>query len=240
LDAVHAGIPADHGMVVFSALAVVAQDAETLGEIRVAGDHRTGLTEGAEVFAGVKAKAGGMAEGSDALALVFGAMGLTGILDDGELVIPGETQDGIHIGGLAEEVDRDNGFGAGSEGGGEEGGIEIAGRFIDIDEGGGGTGEGDGFGGGHEGGGSGDDLISGSDAEGQEGEPEGIGSIADGDGMGGLAEGGEGFLEAGDERAAGEGAGIQDLGHGGIEFGAQGYMLCLQIEEGDIHQGKSG
>lgn len=100
LEAVHTAVPAYQFMVVFFALAVIAEDADAIGEGGVGGHDGTGFTEGAEVFTGIKTEAASVAEGADTTTFVFGSMGLAGILNDREMVLAGKIQDGIHVGRL--------------------------------------------------------------------------------------------------------------------------------------------
>ena len=60
-----------------------------------------------------------------------------------------------------------------------------------IHEDGGGAGDPDGFGRGKEGVRVGDDFVAGADAQGHEGQPDGVGAVADADGVLGAVIGGE-------------------------------------------------
>ena len=62
--------------------AVVAQGADLLGQGGVVGGHTASVAQGAQVFAGVKAEPGGIAQAARAAALVGSAVGLRSILDD--------------------------------------------------------------------------------------------------------------------------------------------------------------
>jgi hypothetical protein len=71
--------------------------------------------------------------------------------------------DGVHLGGLAVEVDGDQGLGFGGDRGFDFGGVEVVRVRLDIDEDRLRPGAPDGPGGGEEGVRGGDDLITGAD-----------------------------------------------------------------------------
>ena len=70
-------------------------------------------------------------------------------------------------------------------------GADAFGVGAAIHEDGGGAGDPDRFGGGEEGVGVGDDLVSGADAEGHQGQPDGVGAVAHADGELGAVVSGE-------------------------------------------------
>ena len=111
LDAIHAAVPADHGVVIFFDLAVIAEDADFFVEIGVIGEDRSRLAKGAEIFAWVEAEATGIGEEAGFFSVVFGAVSLAGVFDDEDPVLAGDLEDGLEIGGVSEEVDGDDGFG---------------------------------------------------------------------------------------------------------------------------------
>jgi len=111
LDAIHAAVPADHGVVIFFDLAVIAEDADFFVEVGVIGEDCPGFAKGAEVFAWVEAEAAGIGEEAGFFSVVFGAVGLAGVFDDEDPVLAGDVEDGLEIGGVTEEVDGDDGFG---------------------------------------------------------------------------------------------------------------------------------
>ena len=86
LDSIHATIPADHGVMIFADLSVVAQDADRFVEGGVVGDDSAGFPESAEIFPGIKAEAPCVAYRSRLAAFVFCSMRLAGIFDDKEPV----------------------------------------------------------------------------------------------------------------------------------------------------------
>ena len=111
LDAIHAAVPADHGVVVFFDLAVIAEDAHFFVEVGVIGEDRPGLAKGPEIFAWVEAEATGIGEEAGFCSVVLGAVGLAGVFDDEDAVLAGDLENGLEIGGVSEEVDGDDGFG---------------------------------------------------------------------------------------------------------------------------------
>ena len=75
-------VAALHVVVVLHALAVVAEQLDALGQIRAVRRDRAAVAISAEVLAGIEAERADVADAADALALVFGAVGLTRIFDD--------------------------------------------------------------------------------------------------------------------------------------------------------------
>ena len=59
---------------------------------------------------GQKGEHGAVAQGAGGPAAIVGAQGLAGVLDDGEAVLAGGGQDGIHVGGLAKGMDGEEGL----------------------------------------------------------------------------------------------------------------------------------
>ena len=74
--------------------------------------EEAGVAESGEVFCGVEAEGGGVAEGAGGHGVPGGAEGLGGVFDEQEagvgLLDAGE---GVEVGTLAEEVDGEDGFG---------------------------------------------------------------------------------------------------------------------------------
>src|SRR5438105_12604295 len=177
-------------MVIFFGLPVVAEDLNFFFKFTAVGHDRAGFAESAEVFSRVETEATGEADGARFFGFVLRAMGLTGILNYGEAVFLRYIQNWIHISGLAIEMDGDNGAGAGRDGPLQEVRVHGAGLVLNINKHGGGPAKANRFGGGDEGIGDGDDFVSRPNAEGEQGEPQGIAAVADADGIGGLAESG--------------------------------------------------
>src|ERR1019366_3829068 len=158
---------------------------------------------------------------------ILRAVGLAGVFDYYQVVAFREFEDGVHVRGLAVEVNGHYGphrqtelavhqcagslidLAFGFEVLGQLARIHVVGPLIDIDEIGPGAGLGDGFRGGDEGVRDGQDDGAGSDARGDQGEAEGVRAAADADAMLGGAVGGEVTLKLFDHGAADEGRGFQ-------------------------------
>src|SRR5690606_15724683 len=124
----------------------------------IAGDDNAAFAIGAEVFAGIEAEAAGDANAAGALSIIFGAMGLAGILDDGEPVASGDDQDVVHRGHLPVKVNRQDGLGARGDGTLDLVGVDVESFGVDVDEDRAGADIANGGGRGDEGEGGGDDL----------------------------------------------------------------------------------
>ena len=92
------------------ARSMVARSASDGG---VGGDEAC-VAEGGEVFGGVEAEGGGVAERAYGAIVPRGAEGLGGVFDELEIVGFGEGGEGVHVRALAVEMDRhDGGCGVG-------------------------------------------------------------------------------------------------------------------------------
>ena len=80
LNAVHAAVPADNGVVILATLAVVDEHPNFLSEFRVVGCNSPRLTEGSEILAWVKTKTSRIAETSRTVALIKSTVCLRSVL----------------------------------------------------------------------------------------------------------------------------------------------------------------
>ena len=143
-----------------------AQAGHARRPFRVAGHDHAGVAIGAQVLGRIEAEAADAAQAAGALALVFRADRLGGVLDDRQIVPFGDAPDRLHVGALAEQVDRQDGSGARRDLVLDLERIDVEGRRIDIDEDGPGAGAANGAGGGEESEGGQDDLVAGADLQG--------------------------------------------------------------------------
>ncbi len=245
LEGVESGVPADFVVEVAARHAVGAEGAGAGVEGGGAGGDEAGVAEGGEVFSGVEAEGGGVAEGACGDGVPGGAEGLGGVLDEQEAgMLELEGDEGVEVGALTVEVNGEDGLdvGAAGEDLGGGGGGEVEGEGVDVGEEGNGAGTEDGGGGGEEAEGGGDDELGFggcvgeavvADAGGRECEPEGVGAAGAADGVGGGAgEGGGGFeggdLGAEDELLRSEG-GLEGL----HDFVADEGELAREVKHGD-------
>lgn len=98
------------------------------------------------------------------------------VFDDDEIVRAGDGEDGIHVGGQAEEVDGHDGARPGRDGGFEQRGIDVVGDRVDVHKNGLGADVSDRASSRDETEGRGDDFISLADTGAQEGEDRGVGA----------------------------------------------------------------
>jgi hypothetical protein len=188
LGAEHSGLQVVQAAVVAHAVAgsligpVVAQLADFAVHILVVGNHRAAIAKTAEVLLGDEAGADGVAQFADSEAVSASADPLRIVFHDQQIVAVGDLAEGLHVGGLAIEMNRDQGLGAGRDGGFHLRRIEAIGARVGVDKYSGCAGDPDGLGGGEEGVGGGDALIAGANPEGQERKPERVGSVGDADG----------------------------------------------------------
>ena len=107
--------------------------------------------------------------------------------------------------------------------------------LVDVHEDGPGAGLADRFRGGDEAVGDGDDLVPGADAQGLEGDVDGVGSVGAADAVLDAELLGIGLLEALDVLAADEGGLVDDGLDGGVDLGLDGLVLGLEVDEGNVH-----
>ena len=238
LDGVQTAVIAFHFVMVFLALAVIAQHADMSGDVFGVRDHGAGFPAGAQVFSRIEAECRGNAHGAgffpavQFLGKVFRAMGLAGVFDDVQPILGGNLQDGIHVRHLAVKMHRHDGRddapAAAVDGPAgliipdtfgfqimaELLGIHVVGLRIHVHKGGNGAALGNGFGGGDKGVGYRDHHLIGLDPGSHQGKAQGVRAAADADAVSGIAESGEivfEFLHHGpaDEAARADG-GLKD------------------------------
>lgn len=147
----------------------------------------------------------------------------------------GDRVDGVDIGELPKEVDGEDRFSFGGDGGFDFGGIDAHRFGVDIDENGSGTELGDDFGGGDEGEGARDDFISGADIGGLHHDAEGIGSAVDADGVFDAMASFDDLFEILVVFAKDVGSGRENLGDGRIEGAPYFFVLGFEVNERHVH-----
>ncbi len=167
-------------------------------EFRVAGGHHAALAARAEVLARIEAEAAEVAEAAAAAALVLGAVGLRGVLDDDQAALPRDGEDRVHVGRLAVEVHRDDRLRARRDGGLELRRVHRVGARVNVHQPRARARVADGRDGGDERERHGDDLVARPDAGGEQRQVQRAGAGVDGDAVAGGAVGGELLLERGD------------------------------------------
>ena len=220
--AVHAGA---EDLVAGFAFAVGAEAAKEVGAVGVVGEERAAVAVCAEGLAGEEAGGGGHGLGTELLAVEGCAEALGEVVDGEQAVLGGDGVEGGPVGGLAEEIDADEGSGleaAGGLGFGDAGfevvGVDLEGSGIDVDEDGGCAEDKGDFGGGGVGECREEDGVAGADAFGHHGDLQGVGAGADADAVFCAAVVGEAGFELGDFGAHDELA----VGEDGVDAGFQG------------------
>ena len=153
---------------------VVAKHLHLGSDLPVLGDHHTAFAVGAQVLRIVEAKGCRVAEGAGPGALVLGAMGLAGVLDDREPVSTADGDHGVHIGGLAVEVDGHDGLRPRRDGSLDPRGVDGVANRVDVHEHRPGPTESDGLHRSEERVGNGDHLVAGANAHGPKRQVQGI------------------------------------------------------------------
>jgi hypothetical protein len=209
---------------------VNSQNSGALGEGIVVGGEEAGIAEGAEVLGGEKTEGAAEAEGADRATGVAGTEGLGGVFDDGEFVRSGQGEDGVHVGGLAEKMNGDEGLRAGGDFPSGVGGIEVEASGTNVHKDRGSTGAGDATGRREESEGWDENFVTRADLEGHEGEKEGVGAGGNAEGVFDAEKLGEVLFEGGKFRPEDVVAGAQNALEGGDELGFEGEILTLEVK----------
>ena len=178
LQFVQTGVLALVNVVVFPVAAIVAQRPDAGGQIAVIGGDGPRVPQRAQIFAGVKAEPGGIAKAPRALAVIRGPVGLRRVLDEFEAVGVRDGAQRVHVGGLAVEMHRHDGFGAGGDGGLHKGGVDVVGGDVRLHQHRGRAAVAHRQHGGDEGVGGHDDLVPRTDAVGFENQHQRVQPVA--------------------------------------------------------------
>ena len=223
-------------MPVAVALAAVAQPAQRGRRRHVVHEQGAPVPQGPEVLRGIEresAQALLPAQRPHRPALVERADGLTGVLEDEEPPRARDLQEGIHVRGVAVEVDGKDDLRARGDGRFDRRGMDVQGARVEVGEDGPRSDRDDGQGG--EGGGKrrGHDLVARPHPEGLEAELQGLGAVGHRD----RVPGGERLRELTFEGLAfgpeDEPAGVEHAGDGRVDLPPVGKDVGAEVHEGD-------
>lgn len=235
LNAIHAAVPADYRVMIFPSLPMIPKHTDLGLQLVVVSHDRASLAESSQVFARVEAKTTCVPEGSCPSALVFGAVGLSRVLNHEKFMEARKLEDWIHVCHLAEQVHWNDGFGPRCENGRQMRWVHRVGAFFHINENGCSAAIGNSLRRGHERTWDGDDFVSGTNTAGEENQPKRLSPAAEADGISAVAVGSEVDLEQVDEGASRKSAGLDHLPDSGFEFSAVGSVVRFEIEEWYFH-----
>lgn len=236
LDFGHPAGVADFVVVV--AFAAHTVDAEAEGatfDLVVVGENHSAIAGGAEVFGDIEAKAGGESEVAGVDPVLVGIDDLGGVLEHQKVVLLRDFVECLHVGELAEEVDRHDGSGPRRDGGSDFFGVEVIGDRVDVRKDGDGSKLGHDFGSRDKGKGGDDDFVARLDAAGLEHDAEGVGSGIDGDGVLDTVAAGDALFEFGVVFAEDVGAGFEDFHAPRSNIGLDFVVLGLEVDKVDSH-----
>ena len=120
-------------VLVLLTLSEIAPQPQFVGKRRIVADDGAGVAVGAEILSWIETKAAGVAEASNTPSVVTRAVCLSGILDNAQTVTLRKRQYRLHRNGLAVQVHRHDGLGAGGYGCFEPFRIEEV-RVVRLDE----------------------------------------------------------------------------------------------------------
>ena len=227
-------------MVVFLALAPVAEHAQPRGQVVAVGDDGAALAAGAEVLARVEAEATDIAEAAGAAALVLCTMRLGRVLDHDEAIGIGEREQGRHVGHAAMQMHRQDRPGSTGQHLGNGRRIERSRARLDIGQHRPGTCELDRRHGRDERHRCGHHLVARADAGGEQRHVQRRRASAHRNGMAGAAIAGKVRFEGLDLLAQHVAAAAQHARAGGLEILGQRAVLRLQIEQRDHDASRCG
>src|SRR5216684_4945061 len=231
LQRIEPRVESEHFVPVLHARAVVAQNADAVGELSVVRCYCAGIAIRAEVLSRIKAPAGSVAERAGPAGVLAPAVGLRRVLEYEKAAGACDLANGRHLGRLPVEMDRENGTRARGDGGLDAIRIEVVRPRVRLDGHGPRAGMRDGQPGGDVGVGWDDHLGAAADAGGAEHQMEGIESVGHADAVFDAAVGGKVALEGFDLLAEDVPAGLHDPARGGVELGTQLVVRRLHVEE---------
>ena len=186
---------AEPDIVIFvRALPVDADAAQRFRKLGIVGEDRAAIAEAAKRFGREKAGRGCKAEGAEAAALIGRAECLCGVVEHEQALGLGNCADGVMVGALSEQIDRDHGLRlqaellCGRDAALQRSSVHVEGRFIDIDEDRRGARQRHNFAGRAERERRADDRIAAADALGHQHHQQRIGAAGAGHDMPGAAE----------------------------------------------------
>ncbi len=111
-----------------------AQQCRRARVLRIVGGQHAAFAGRSQVLGGIKTEASDIAHGARAPAAIFGAVGLSGVLNDDQLVASRDIENRIHFGALPVEMHQQDGARAAGDRSFDFGGVDVACRRVDIDE----------------------------------------------------------------------------------------------------------
>ena len=177
--------------------AAVVQRPQAGGKIVVAGEQDATLAA-VEVLAGLEGKHADVSERADTPPFVLGSVGVGRVLDDRQVVTPGDVHDGVHVGRQTAQVDGDDGPGARGDRLFDGGRIDVERIQLDVGKHGSRVGLDNRRSGGDEGERRHDHLVTGFDSDCRKRQPQAGSPGHHRDAVLGLVVLGKRFLEAGD------------------------------------------
>jgi hypothetical protein len=198
--------------------------------------HQDGaaVAHGPEILGWIEREPRNPRDVADGAALVLRGVGLARILDHDELVAGRDVHDRIEIGGVTVEVNRQDAARLRSDEALDALGVEVHRHGVHVTEDGDGAETRDRESRERRGHRRGDDLVTGADATGFEGEDESVGSVRDGDRVLHSHVGGEFLLERLHLGAEDEPAAIEDARDRAVDGRAVGRHLGAQVVEGNL------
>ena len=233
LHLVEAAVDSRLRVVVAVRLPAVACAAQTDGEGGIVHEDGAGVAERAQVLGGVEAERSDPRQRPHHAPFVSCAVGLTGVLDEGEAVVTGDLQERIEVGRVAVEVHGQEGLRPWRDRARDGLGRDVEGGGVDVGENRASAGGEDGEAGERGGEGRGHDLVAGADADRGEGELDRLRPARDPHRVLGAAGRGQLALEGLALAAEDEPARVEDAPHGRLQLATDGRDAGLEIHEGD-------
>ena len=181
---------------------MAAEHAQARGHLVALGGHHAALPGGDDLVA-EEAEDAHVAEAAGGAAAVQGSVRLGGVFEHEEAMPARDGADGVHIGGVAVEVRRDDAAGLRGDERLDGARVEVHGARLDVGQDGPRAAIPHDVAAGDEGEGGDDHLVAWLHSQGEQRQVQGGGAVAAGYGMFNRAEGGEAVLESPDEFARG-------------------------------------
>jgi hypothetical protein len=235
LHLVQARVQALDLVVVLDPRAIVAQHAHRVGHGRVVGRQPTAVAHGAQVLARVKAPGRHVGQPAHAAPAPARRVRLGAVVQHAQAMARRHGVDGVHVGRLSVQMDRQDDLGARRDRGLDAGRVQVVGARVGLDRDRRRAALADGQPGRDVGVAGHDDLVALAHAQRLQAQVQRVQAIAQPDRMGRAAIGRPLLLEAFQLAAQDEPAAGGHAGQGRIDGLARGGIGGLQVQEGQLH-----
>ena len=231
LQGVKSAVHAHTNVVVAPVLPVAGNLAHHFRQFLVVCKNGATIAITTQRFAGEEASTGYCRQVAAFAAFVGGTKALGRVFNNWYAVFGCNGVDGIKVGTLPIQADRDDGFGAGGNGGFKQGRVKVVGAGVNVHINGLGAQQGHGFGGGYVGKARGNDFVTRAYAQRHLGNLQCIGTVCHGYAVFGTGVGAQLVFQLGHFRAQDVLAVVKHALNAGVNVGFQPLVLAFEVDE---------